>query len=383
METIKIIPETEPGIISSTERLGCSGAPKILNQKNIPYWVTGILEISIGQVYQVSTQWTSADYWGMIKSRTSAFRMTYSIEPGLYAVGNPDRNSDILVTANYKLSFDILRRELRGMDAWILILDTDSINVWCAAGKGTFSSEELIKRMNLTRIVSLVDHRRIILPQLGAPGIDADQVKKITGFRVYYGPVRAADISQYIAQKYTATKEMRTVKFTVLGRLILTPIELNPIIKAFPKYAIIVLLIFGLQPSGILFKDVLQYGLPVLVLLITAILSGAFVTPLLLPFIPFRSFAMKGWIVGLMLITIVSQLGGMLNSNDTVMTTFTYLFFPAISSYLAMNFTGATTFTNLSGVKKELKIGMPIYKVVTVVSLILFITYKIKQWGLI
>ena len=52
-----------------------------------------------------------------------------------------------------KLSFDILRRELKGLNAWVLVLDTKSINVWCAAGKGTFSTNELISRMSATKFI--------------------------------------------------------------------------------------------------------------------------------------------------------------------------------------------------------------------------------------
>jgi CO dehydrogenase/acetyl-CoA synthase gamma subunit (corrinoid Fe-S protein) len=74
--------------------------------------------------------------WGIGRHR-------YRIEPGLYAVGTPGSDSPVLVTANYKMSFDALRRELGGLDAWILVLETDGINVWCAAGKGTFGTEEV------------------------------------------------------------------------------------------------------------------------------------------------------------------------------------------------------------------------------------------------
>ncbi|MDO9210860.1 MAG: mercury methylation corrinoid protein HgcA, partial [Deltaproteobacteria bacterium] len=33
---------------------------------------------------------------------------------------------------------------------------------------------------------------------------------------------------------------------------------------------------------------------------------------------------------------------------------------PAISAYLAMNFTGASTYTSLSGVKKEMRWAVPV-----------------------
>jgi hypothetical protein len=61
----------------------------------------------------------------------------------------------------------------------------------------------------------------------------------------------------------------------------------------------------------------------------------------------------------------------------------TYLFFPALSSYLALQFTGSTTFTGMSGVKKELKIGIPLYVGAAGVSLIMVIVFKLREWGLV
>ena len=157
-----------------------------------------------------------ADRWGQVRARSGSFRMEYSIRPGLYAIGSPDASSDIFVTANYKLSFDILRRALAGINGWILVLDTKGINVWCAAGKGTFGTEELIKRVFAAKLSDLVSHRRLIVPQLGATGVRASEVKKKTGFTVYFGPVEASDIKEYLEAGCHATPEMR--KITVRSR---------------------------------------------------------------------------------------------------------------------------------------------------------------------
>ena len=94
------------------------------------------------RVNKVFSEWSRSDYLGSIKCRISnSFRMKYRIKPGMYAVGEPDANSEVFVSANYKLSFDILRKALKGLNVWILVLDTKGINVWCAAGKGTFGTE--------------------------------------------------------------------------------------------------------------------------------------------------------------------------------------------------------------------------------------------------
>lgn len=331
-------------------------------------------------VKTVSTDWTWDDYLGQIRCRVSAFRYSYTVTPGLYAVGKPDKESDVFVSANYKMSFDILRRSLKGMNAWVLVLDTKGINVWCAAGKGTFGTAELIRRIEDVRLDERVSHRRVIVPQLGGPGISAHIVGKKTGFRVHYGPVDAKDIPAYVSAGYKATREMRTARFTWMDRLVLTPMEINPVMKKFHWYALTVLIFFGVQSQGIIFRDALTGGWPFLVLGLASVFAGAFVTPMLLPFIPFRSFAVKGWISGLLSV-ILTQ--GAVGIPDKWLLAFTYLFFPLLSSYIALQFTGSTTFTGMSGVKKELKYGLPVYKTAAAISVFILVIFKLGQWGIL
>jgi hypothetical protein len=344
-------------------------------------WIEGTIETRAGKINLVSTALSSEDRWGCFKARVSAFRMKYRISPGLYAVGNPDAGSPILVSANYKLSFDILRSSIAGLSAYILVLDTKGINVWCAAGKGTFGTEELIKRIKETGVGKLVNHKRIILPQLGAPGIHAHVVRKDTGFRVLFGPVRAKDIPYYLKNGYKASEDMRTVRFNFKDRFILTPMELTQVWKALLIYVATVLVLFGLQPAGIIFHNALYGGFHFILLGLLAIFSGSVLTPLLLPVIPFRAFSLKGFLVGI--VTSFIYFYFLRTYNDIFLTIIIFLFFPTISSFLALQFTGSTPFTNISGVKKEVKIAMPFYIVLTAVSFILFVIYKLNSWGIV
>jgi hypothetical protein len=352
-------------------------------KKEVPPFAMGTVSTPAGNVFRVSPLWSRADYWGMIKSRIGAFRMKYSVQPGLYAVGDPTKESDVFVSANYKLSFDILRRALKDMNVWVLVLDTKSINVWCAAGKGTFGTDELISRIAATGLADVVSNRRIVVPQLGAVGVNAAEVQRKTGFRVSFGPVQARDIPAYIRAGYKKTKEMSLIRFPMKDRLILTPLEINPAMKKFPWFACGVLLLFGLQPSGILFKSAWYGGLPFLILGLITVLAGAFLTPMLLPFVPSRSFAVKGWVVGLLsMLAVVPFLGSIVRS-DILLLAASWVFFPAMSSYIALQFTGSTTFTGMSGVRKELKIGIPFYITAAGIALVLVLVYKIKEWGLV
>jgi acetyl-CoA decarbonylase/synthase complex subunit gamma len=306
--------------------------------------------------------------------------MGYRVEPGLYAIGSPGGLSDVFVSANYKLSFDILRKALRGLDAWILVLETEGINVWCAAGKGTFGTAELVNRIRIHQIGRLVSHRRIVLPQLGAPGVESHVVQRMTGFRVHFGPVYARDIKEYVNAGHKARPEMRLVRFPFLDRLILAPMEFNPVMKLFPLYLIAVFIVFGLEPSGIRFREAWNSGLPFVLLGLAAVITGTVLAPVLLPFVPFRSFAIKGLVLGALTTFLCLQGLSLGHDHNAALASFSYLFFPALSSYLALQFTGATPFTSVSGVKKELKFALPLYVGAGVAAVIALALYKLLEW---
>ena len=146
--------------------------------------------------------------------------------PGLYVVGTPNDKSPILVTANYKLSFDLLRKELSSQNLWILVLDTLGINVWCAAGKGTFGTDEVINRIEQSGLKSHTKSRQLIFPQLGASGVAGWMVTRKTGFRVTFGPVRSSDIKAFLEAGNQGTEKMRRVTFTLKERIPLIPVEI-------------------------------------------------------------------------------------------------------------------------------------------------------------
>ncbi len=176
------------------------------------------------KILPVQTRLTAANRWDHFLARIGVKRNEHRVEPGLYALGNPTPDSPVFVSANYTLSFDALRSSLEGFDGYILVLDTKGINVWCAAGKGTFGTDEIVKQVFETQLKEVVTHRKLILPQLGAPGVAAHEVKKRTGFWVEYGPVRAADLPEYL-KTHKASPEMRKVEFTLRDRLVLIPVD--------------------------------------------------------------------------------------------------------------------------------------------------------------
>lgn len=316
-------------------------------------WVTGYIGTPAGDIPQVSTKLEWADTLGSWKCRWSIGRMDYKVDPGLYCVGSPDSGSPVLVTANYKMTFDRVREQLAGLDVWILVLDTKGVNVWCAAGKGTFGTQELIHRIEATDLASVVSHRTLIVPQLGATGVSGHIVKKESGFKVVYGPVRAGDIREFLAKGMQATAKMRQVFFTTKDRIVLAPMELVGAVKP----AIIVFgVLFILDAIGFG-----HYGTVDLYALLGAIFIGCVLTPLLLPWIPGRAFAFKGFLLGLLWAVGVSFINGLpgVPTYGWIKAASYVLILPAISAFITMNFTGSSTYTNPSGVQKEMKVALP------------------------
>jgi CO dehydrogenase/acetyl-CoA synthase delta subunit len=291
---------------------------------------------------------TMADRLDHFLARWGFNREGHRVEPGLFRLGNPTPDSAVFASANYTLSFDALRSALAGTDAWILVLDTKGINVWCAAGKGTFGTEELVRKITETRLESVVDHKKIIVPQLGAPGISWPEVMRRSGFSVEYGPVRARDLPEYL-KTHKATPAMRRVEFPLKDRLVLTPVEFVHI--ALPMVVIAAVLWFLAGPVAALAA-------------VSAVLAGTVLFPVLLPCIPTQDFSTKGLILGLIIaIPFALSFGtnpalpGWANVAGALTA---LLIIPAVVAYSSLNFTGCTTFTSRTGVKKEIFRYVPV-----------------------
>ncbi len=315
------------------------------------------LETPLGPVARLATELTFADHLGHWQMRWGLGRSRYRVAPGLYAIGRPDATSPVLVTANYKLTVDLLRSAMGEDHVWLLVLDTRGVNVWCAAGKGTFGTEEVIRRVKECRLAERVEHRTLILPQLGAPGVAAHEVRKGCGFSVSYGPVRAADLPAFLAAGLQATPSMRRVTFTTRERLVLTPVEITSMFKVMLWGVLLLLLLGGVGPEVFTPAGMLTRGGSAIVAGLAGLLVGTVLVPALLPWLPGRMFAVKGAVAGVPVALAGTLLfAGRLGSLNSAAL---LLALPAVAAWCAMNFTGSTTFTSPSGVEKEMRRTIP------------------------
>jgi acetyl-CoA decarbonylase/synthase complex subunit gamma len=338
-------------------------------------WIVGKVATPRGDVPVVATELASADHIGAWKARWGFGRMKYSIRPGLYAVGKPTPESPVFVSANYKMSFDRLRAALPGVDGWLLVLDTRGINVWCAAGKGTFGRDELMRQIDATQLGTILNHNKLVVPQLGAPGIAAHEVRKQSDFRIIYGPVRSEDIPAFLETGMKATPEMRRVEFPLWDRLAVAPVELVMSAKYVLAIMVALLLLAGLGAGGYSWAQVFGTGVWSAALFGFSFVAGTILTPALLPWLPGRAFSAKGVWIGLAVLPLA---GGLMWITPSASTNWLdvaawCLLVPTTTSFAAMNFTGSTTYTSLSGVRREMKIAVPVQAGAALIGTILWL----------
>jgi hypothetical protein len=353
---------------AGTDKPPCCGPSTSISGGTITDKVPGFIEwlaTPSGPVPRIASELGLSDHLGACKARWGIGRMEFIVPPGLYAIGHPAATDPVLVTANYKMSYDLVRQSLAGRNVWLLVLETNGINVWCAAGKGSFGTGELVRRVKAVGLSDVVTHRRLILPILGAPGVAAHEVARRTGFSVSYAAIRCADLPEYLDNGMVTTPEMRQLTFTLYERLVLVPVELVLALKSVAIIGVVSLLLISALGN-------FTAGISGFCAFLGAWLSGVVLGPLLLPWLPGRSFAVKGAAVGLIWCVVFYWLAGGAGWNGAI-TAAVFLALPAVSAFYTLNFTGCSPYPSRSGVKKEMHIALPAMGGALVVGVLLML----------
>ncbi len=198
----------------------------------------------------------------------------WPVRPGLYRVGRPERNSPVIVTSNFELTVRRVMKTLKqdGIDAYLLVAPAKGINVWCASEGGHLTTNTVISIIKTTGIEDLVDHRKLILPQLSASGINKWALKQRTGWSARFGPVDISDLAVFLQNNGRIDDGMRRVKFPPASRLVMgTNLAFNTLL-----FLIIPLLLVSIWIEGFWWKSILLVmGLSVLNSLFVFQLPGA------------------------------------------------------------------------------------------------------------
>ncbi len=188
--------------------------------------------------------------WGWIVAYLCRW-LPHAVESGLLKIGNPDRNSPVIVTVNFSLTMKRVVRALNGQDMWVLLANSNGINVWCSAAGGTLTENRVIDAIKVSDLANKVVHRNLILPSLAASGINVKTIKEETGFRARFGPVYAEDIIVYIKAGQVKTQDMSRFDFGIRHRFDMA-VSMN-----FPVWAVLALVLAIFWPYYLLGMTIL------------------------------------------------------------------------------------------------------------------------------
>jgi len=291
------------------------------------------------------------------------------IEPGLYKSGNPSEKSPIIVTSNYKYTFIKIMRGLKGSDAWVLCVDSDGINVWCAARGDDFGNKQLIEAIKATNVQNLVKEKTLILPQLSAGGISAPNLhdSKKFPFKIKFGPIWSKHLPEYLEKNPIKKPErMRVIKFSLGHRLRALITHLTFLIRKVFIYQLTLVAVLLL-----IFEPFIHEFNLFLEILFAIILTNT-IMPILLPMTGFtRSFILKGLFFGTLNVILLSIISWILYQNSIIIL-LSIPFFFWIAFFSTMSFSGFTMHTSPSEIRAQyskFKIINLILLVISIISL--------------
>jgi acetyl-CoA decarbonylase/synthase complex subunit gamma len=130
------------------------------------------------------------------------------VQPGVYPIRDPDRNSPVLVTTNFSLTYFSVTGEVEGggTPAWVVICDTDGQSVLTSWAAGKFDGEKIAKAMIADEVGDRVDHRLLVIP--GHVAVLSGEIEEeLEGWTVLVGPRDGIDLVNYLRNIWPARLE--------------------------------------------------------------------------------------------------------------------------------------------------------------------------------
>ncbi|OQY25162.1 MAG: hypothetical protein B6I34_02705 [Anaerolineaceae bacterium 4572_32.1] len=267
------------------------------------------------------TPWTLLkDLWCLLMRNVPPYP---SITPGLYAIGQPNADAPLLVTGNYDLTVRRLLRDTQEIDAYLLVVNSAGINVWCASGGGHFTADKIIAALRTSQVEQIVNHRQLVLPQLCATGVDGNRIASETGWKVRWGPVYSQDIPAYLETEQHKGDSIRWVRFPLHTRL---------------EMAVLMWGVWGLLLGLALLlinRSVFWMGLG-------ASFFYYLLVGILFPWLPGRDGFRKGVFLGLISALLVSLGGPLLGKWEMLRTLNTAIGLAALAIFAGADYQGGT-----------------------------------------
>lgn len=124
---------------------------------------------------------------------------------GIYPIGEPGKDSPVMITTNFSLTYFIVSGEIEAsrVPTWLLVMDVEGLSVLTAWAAGKFVPEKIAEFINKSEITGKVDHKDLILPGYVSQ-ISGELDDELPDWTVTVGPREAGDVPHYLKNKVAA-----------------------------------------------------------------------------------------------------------------------------------------------------------------------------------
>jgi acetyl-CoA decarbonylase/synthase complex subunit gamma len=129
-------------------------------------------------------------------------RKPVSVDAGIRTFGHPDKNSPVLITTNYALTFFTVESDLKtaGLDCYLIVVDTGGLSVESAVAGRYFSAESIVSALKEMQVENLVNHKTLIIPGLAARL--SGESEEATGWKILVGPKDSSGLPQFLRDRW-------------------------------------------------------------------------------------------------------------------------------------------------------------------------------------
>ncbi|MGA2774684.1 MAG: acetyl-CoA decarbonylase/synthase complex subunit gamma [Candidatus Omnitrophota bacterium] len=120
------------------------------------------------------------------------------IEPKIYAVGQVNKKSPLLITTNFSLSYYTVLAEVEAskIPSYIMSVDTEGMSVLTAWAAEKFTPDKISDSINKFGVSEVVSHKNLIIP--GYVAVMSGDLEEHSGYKVIVGPKEAAGIPSFL-----------------------------------------------------------------------------------------------------------------------------------------------------------------------------------------
>ncbi|MBT4290212.1 MAG: acetyl-CoA decarbonylase/synthase complex subunit gamma, partial [Deltaproteobacteria bacterium] len=122
-----------------------------------------------------------------------------TVEAKLYEINDPDKNSPVMFTSNFSLTYFSVAGEVERskVPTYICVVDTEGLGVLNAWAGDKITAEKIVATMKDQGVADKVDHRKLIIPGL-LPMFRAE-IEDISEWKeVIIGPETAKEIPVFL-----------------------------------------------------------------------------------------------------------------------------------------------------------------------------------------